>query len=622
MDRRTRAQQRADEIDISPTKLLAEIERLAGERDAAVQEKDDYLGALQRERAEFVNFRRRTAEERQAMLGLAAEGLISKVLALADDFDRAIEARPSTIADDPWVEGISAIDRKLRQLLESEGVSPIDAAPGTPFDPREHEAVASVPGTGQPDGSRSSTSSGVATGSAIASSARPWSRSPRATRPRPAKARSRPTSRFTETTNHDNDPNQHQHRSQQRMGKIIGIDLGTTNSVVAVMEGGEPTVIASAEGGRTVPSVVAFTKTGERLVGQLAKRQSVTNPANTVYSIKRFMGRRWDDPEVKHSKGLVPYTVEKDSKTDGVRVKVGDAKTYTPPEISAMILQKLKADAEAYLGEKVTEAVITVPAYFDDTQRQATKDAGRIAGLDVKRIINEPTASALAYGLDKKHDEKIAVYDLGRRHLRHLHPRARRRASSRSRRRTATPTSAATTSTSASSTGCWPSSRRTRGSTCRRTSRPSSASRRRPRRPRSSSARRCRPRSTCRTSRPTRSGPKHLVMNLSRAKLEDLVGDLVEKTKGPVQAALKDAGLKPARHRRGHPRRRHDPDAGRPGARQGDVRARSPTRASTRTRSSPSARRSRPGSSAATSRTSCSSTSPRCRSASRRSAAS
>ena len=196
------------------------------------------------------------------------------------------------------------------------------------------------------------------------------------------------------------------------MAKIIGIDLGTTNSVVAVMEGGEPTVIASAEGGRTVPSVVAFTKTGERLVGQLAKRQAVTNPANTIYSIKRFMGRRWDDPETKRAKELVSYTVEKDAKSDGVVVKVAD-KTYTPPEISAMILQKLKADAEAYLGEKVTEAVITVPAYFDDTQRQATKDAGRIAGLEVRRIINEPTASALAYGLDKKHDEKIAVYDLG-----------------------------------------------------------------------------------------------------------------------------------------------------------------------------------------------------------------
>jgi molecular chaperone GrpE len=153
MDKRTRAQQRADEIDISPVRLLADIERLTGERDAAAQERDDYLAALQRERAEFVNFKRRTADERQAMLGLAAEGLISKVLALADDFDRAIEARPVTIADDPWVEGIAAIDRKLRLLLESEGVSHIPALPGTPFDPREHEAVASVPGTGQPDGS-------------------------------------------------------------------------------------------------------------------------------------------------------------------------------------------------------------------------------------------------------------------------------------------------------------------------------------------------------------------------------------------------------------------------------------------------------------------------------------
>ncbi|MEP7379238.1 MAG: Hsp70 family protein, partial [Chloroflexota bacterium] len=197
------------------------------------------------------------------------------------------------------------------------------------------------------------------------------------------------------------------------MGRIIGIDLGTTNSVVAVMEGGEPTVIPSAEGGRTVPSVVAFTKNGERLVGQVAKRQAVTNPGNTVYSIKRFMGRRWDDPEVKRTIGLVPYKVEKDSNSDGIKVTLSDGKSYTPPEISAMILQKLKTDAEAYTGEKITEAVITVPAYFDDTQRQATKDAGRIAGLDVKRIINEPTASALAYGLDKKKDEQIAVYDLG-----------------------------------------------------------------------------------------------------------------------------------------------------------------------------------------------------------------
>ena len=197
------------------------------------------------------------------------------------------------------------------------------------------------------------------------------------------------------------------------MGRIIGIDLGTTNSVVAVMEGGEPTVIPSAEGGRTVPSVVAFSKQGERLVGQIAKRQAITNPANTIYSIKRFMGRRWDDPEVQRSIKLVPYKVEKDKNSDGIVVTLADGKSYTPPEISAMILQKLKADAEAYLGETITEAVITVPAYFDDTQRQATKDAGRIAGLDVKRIINEPTASSLAYGLEKKKDEQIAVYDLG-----------------------------------------------------------------------------------------------------------------------------------------------------------------------------------------------------------------
>src|SRR5690242_19066027 len=328
------------------------------------------------------------------------------------------------------------------------------------------------------------------------------------------------------------------------MSKIIGIDLGTTNSVVAVMEGGEPTVIASAEGGRTVPSVVAFTKTGERLVGQLAKRQAVTNPANTIYSIKRFMGRRWDDPETKRAKELVSYTVEKDAKSDGVVVKVND-KTYTPPEISAMVLQKLKADAEAYLGEKVTEAVITVPAYFDDTQRQATKDAGRIAGLDVKRIINEPTASALAYGLDKKHDEKIAVYDLGggtfdisilelgegvfevkatngdthlggddfdQRVIEWLlaefkkdqgiqlkDPQALQRL------KEAAEKAKIELSTTMSTEINLPY-----------------------------------------ITADAEGQPKHLVMTLSRAKLEDLVGDLVEKTRAPVLAALKDAGLKPA----------------------------------------------------------------------------
>ncbi len=326
------------------------------------------------------------------------------------------------------------------------------------------------------------------------------------------------------------------------MGKIIGIDLGTTNSVVAVMEGGEPTVIASAEGGRTVPSVVAFTKTGERLVGQLAKRQAVTNPANTIYSIKRFMGRRWDDSETKRAKELVSYGVEKDAKSDGLVVKVGD-KTYSPPEISAMVLQKLKADAEAYLGEKVTEAVITVPAYFDDTQRQATKDAGRIAGLEVRRIINEPTASALAYGLDKKHDEKIAVYDLGggtfdisilelgegvfevkatngdthlggddfdQRVIEWLlaefkkdqgidlakDPQALQRL-----KEAAEKAKIELSSTSSTEINL--------------------------------------PYVTADAS-----GPKHLVVTLTRAKLEDLVGDLISKTAKPVAAALKDAGLK------------------------------------------------------------------------------
>jgi molecular chaperone DnaK len=328
------------------------------------------------------------------------------------------------------------------------------------------------------------------------------------------------------------------------MGKIIGIDLGTTNSVVAVMEGGEPTVIPSAEGGRTVPSVVAFAKSGERLVGLLAKRQAVTNPTNTVFSIKRFMGRRWDDPEVQRSKKLVPYQVEKDPKSDGIVVKVGD-KTYTPPEISAMILQKLKADAEAYLNEKVTEAVITVPAYFDDTQRQATKDAGRIAGLDVKRIINEPTASALAYGLDKKQDEKIAVYDLGggtfdisilelgdgvfevkatngdthlggddfdQRVIEWLLAEFKKDqgidlskdAQALQRLKEAAEKAKIELSSTASTEINLP------------------------------------------YITADASGPKHLVMTLTRAKLEDLVGDLIEKTTPPVRSALKDAGLKPA----------------------------------------------------------------------------
>ncbi|MFH2018799.1 MAG: molecular chaperone DnaK, partial [bacterium] len=194
------------------------------------------------------------------------------------------------------------------------------------------------------------------------------------------------------------------------MSKVLGIDLGTTNSCMAIIEGGQPKVLENKEGARTTPSIVAISKGGERLVGQLAKRQAVTNPENTLYSIKRLIGRRWDDAEVQRDLKLMPYKIVKSG--DGVKVTM-QGKDYSPQEISAMILQKMKADAEERLGEKITEAVITVPAYFDDSQRKATKDAGEIAGLKVLRIINEPTAAALAYGFDKKKEQKIAVYDLG-----------------------------------------------------------------------------------------------------------------------------------------------------------------------------------------------------------------
>jgi molecular chaperone DnaK len=214
----------------------------------------------------------------------------------------------------------------------------------------------------------------------------------------------------TNTLNHASYESQNltEEAGNKTMAKIIGIDLGTTNSCVAVLEGGEPKVIPNEEGARTTPSIVAFSKSGERLVGQVAKRQAITNPENTIFSIKRFMGRRYD--EVNDEMKMVPFKVAQQG--DHLAV-IAQGKEYTPPEISAMILQKLKKSAEAYLGETVTEAVITVPAYFNDAQRQATKDAGRIAGLDVKRIVNEPTAAALAYGLDKKKDETIAVYDFG-----------------------------------------------------------------------------------------------------------------------------------------------------------------------------------------------------------------
>ncbi len=326
------------------------------------------------------------------------------------------------------------------------------------------------------------------------------------------------------------------------MAKVIGIDLGTTNSCMAVMEGGEPVVIPNSEGNRTTPSVVAFTKTGERLVGQVAKRQAITNPDNTIFSIKRFMGRKFSDPEVDRDKRLVPYRIAQAPNGDVQVEATGDK--YAPPQISAMILQKLKSDAEAYLGEKVTQAVITVPAYFNNAQREATKDAGRIAGLEVLRIINEPTAASLAYGLDKKKDEKIAVYDLGggtfdvsilelgdgvfevkstngdthlggddfdQRIINWLADEFKRengidlrtdRMALQRLKEAAERAKIELSSTMSTEINL--------------------------------------PFITADAS-----GPKHLTVTLSRAKLEQLVGDLVEGTRGPVTAALKDAGVQP-----------------------------------------------------------------------------
>jgi molecular chaperone DnaK len=327
------------------------------------------------------------------------------------------------------------------------------------------------------------------------------------------------------------------------MAKVIGIDLGTTNSAVAYMEGGEPTIIANAEGGRITPSVVAFTKNGERLVGQVAKRQAITNPENTIYSVKRLMGRRFTDPEVQRTMKMVSYKIEP-APNGGVLIVLGNGQKLTPPEVSAMILQKLKTDSEAYLGEKVTQAVITVPAYFDDQQRQATKDAGQIAGLEVLRIINEPTAAALAYGLDKKKDELVAVYDLGggtfdisvlqlgegvfevkatngdthlggddfdQRIMDWLVEEFKKdqgidlkndRMALQRLKEAAEKAKIELSSTQQTEINL--------------------------------------PFVTA-----DQSGPKHLVITLTRSKLEQLVGDLVEKTTAPVRQALKDAGVTP-----------------------------------------------------------------------------
>ena len=324
------------------------------------------------------------------------------------------------------------------------------------------------------------------------------------------------------------------------MPKVIGIDLGTTNSCVAVMEGGEPTVIPNSEGGRVTPSVVAITKSGERLVGQVAKRQGVTNPENTIFSIKRFMGRKFQEPDVQRDTALVPYKLSEAPNGD-VRVRMGE-KDHSPPEISAMILQKLKADAEAFLGEKVTEAVITVPAYFNDSQRQATKDAGQIAGLNVLRIINEPTAAALAYGLDKKKEETVAVYDLG----------------------------GGTFDVSILQLGEGVFEVKSTGGdthlggddfdqriidwVCDEFKREQGIDLRADRMAlqrlkESAEKAKCELSSTPQTEinlpfiTADASGPKHLNMGLSRSKLEQLVMDLVERTLGPCRSALEDAGV-------------------------------------------------------------------------------
>src|SRR6202165_2427626 len=329
------------------------------------------------------------------------------------------------------------------------------------------------------------------------------------------------------------------------MAKVIGIDLGTTNSVTAILDAGEPTVLENAEGSRLTPSVVAVNpKTGERLVGQVARRQAITNPENTIFSVKRFMGRKFDDAEVQKALKFVPYKVAKASNGD-VRV-ILNGKEYSPPEVSAMILQKLKADAESKLGEKITQAVITVPAYFNDSQRQATKDAGKIAGLEVRRIINEPRAASLAYGLDKQgKDEVIAVYDLG----------------------------GGTFDISILSVGegvfevkatngdtflggddfdqriiDWivDEFKKDQGIDLRQ-------DRMALQRLKEAAEKAKIELSSTQTTEVNlpfitadASGPKHLSLNLTRAKLEQLVGDLVERTKGPVQQALKDAGISPS----------------------------------------------------------------------------
>src|SRR2546430_3577978 len=324
------------------------------------------------------------------------------------------------------------------------------------------------------------------------------------------------------------------------MAKVIGIDLGTTNSVVAVMEAGEPTVLDNSEGSRTTPSIVAITKGGERLVGQVAKRQAVTNPENTIYSIKRLMGRKYDDPEVQRTLKSVPYKITRAANGD-VRVTMG-GRDYSPPEVSAMILQKLKADAEAKLGEKITQAVITVPAYFNDTQRQATKDAGKIAGLEVLRIINEPTAASLAYGLDKKKDETLAVYDLGGGTF---------DISILQLGEGVFEVKATNGDTHLGGDGFdqriidWMADefRKEQGIDLRKDRMALQRLKEGAERAKIELSSSMQSEINLPFITADANGPKHLVMTLTRAKLEQLVSDLIERTRGPVMKALEDAGL-------------------------------------------------------------------------------
>src|SRR5437588_8264709 len=328
------------------------------------------------------------------------------------------------------------------------------------------------------------------------------------------------------------------------MAKVIGIDLGTTNSVVAVMEAGEPTVLENSEGSRLTPSVVAITKSGERLVGQVAKRQAVTNPENTVFSIKRLMGRKFDDPEVQRTMKMVPYKITRASNGD-VRVVLG-GREYSPPEISAMILQKMKTDAEAKLGERVTQAVITVPAYFNDSQRQATKDAGTIAGLEVLRIINEPTAASLAYGLDKKKsDETIAVYDLGGGTF---------DISILLLDEGVFEVKATNGDTHLGGDDFdqriidWLADefRKEQGIDLRKDRMALQRLKEGAERAKIELSSSMQTEINLPFITADASGPKHLVLTLTRAKLEQLVADLIERTRGPVMKALEDAGIRPS----------------------------------------------------------------------------